>query len=74
MSQDFKIPQIEDSVTAILREIGEDVEREGLVDTPRRVAKSWGFLTRGYGQSAQAVIGSAIFNEPFDDMVIVRNI
>ena len=54
--------------------IGEDPEREGLVRTPARVARAMKFLTQGYTSSAEEVIGSAIFNEEHDNMIMVRDI
>ena len=61
-------------VRAILELLGEDPDREGLVKTPERVAKAWQFLTQGYEQDGEAIIQSAIFNEPYNQMVIVRDI
>jgi len=58
----------------ILREIGEDPEREGLVNTPERVERSLRFLTRGYTQTLEAVVHGALFEAASDDMVIVRDI
>ena len=52
----------------------QDPTREGLVDTPKRVAKSYEFLTRGYRQSLEEVVNGALFEAESDDMVIVRNI
>ncbi len=58
----------------LLRELGEDPEREGLQKTPERVAKSLRFLTRGYAQTPEEVLNGAIFEEQHDEMVIVRDI
>ncbi len=65
---------IQKSITHILTEIGEDPTREGLVDTPKRVEKSFEFLTRGYKQNLTAVVNGAIFSSDADEMVIVRDI
>ena len=58
----------------ILRLIGEDPQREGLVKTPERVARAWGELTQGYGQDAAQVLLSAKFKEEYKQMVIVKDI
>jgi len=65
---------MEDAVKQILEAIGEDPNREGLIDTPARVAKSMQFLTRGYQQNVEDVINNAYFTADCDDMVIVRDI
>jgi GTP cyclohydrolase I len=54
--------------------LGEDPSREGLLKTPSRVAKSMAWLTRGYGLSAEGVIGDALFAESHAQMVMVRDI
>jgi GTP cyclohydrolase IA len=54
--------------------LGEDPAREGLVRTPERVAKSLAWLTRGYTTSVRDVVGSAIFEETHESMVMVRDI
>ena len=65
---------MEDAVREILRHIGEDPEREGLLKTPERVRKSMEFLTRGYRQNVADVVNGALFTTESDDMVIVRDI
>ena len=61
-------------VRAILAELGEDPDREGLLKTPERVDKSLRFLTRGYGQTVAEVIGDALFEEAHESMILVRDI
>lgn len=58
----------------ILVEIGEDPNREGLLNTPKRVAKAYKFLTAGYQKDIEEVLNNAIFNEKYDEMVLVKNI
>ncbi|MDR2139996.1 MAG: GTP cyclohydrolase I FolE [Tannerella sp.] len=59
----------------IIRLLGEDVAREGLLKTPERVAKSMQFLLQGYAQDPEAVLASAMFqDEDYKQMVIVKNI
>src|SRR5690348_6325588 len=67
-------PHMEEIVYDLLTEIGEDPEREGLLNTPRRVAKAWEFLTRGYKKDIHEVLNGAIFEEKYDEMVIVKDI
>lgn len=66
--------RVEQLIRELLTEIGEDPNREGLIDTPRRVAKSWEFLTSGYHMNADDVINGAIFNQEINNMVIIRDI
>jgi GTP cyclohydrolase I len=54
--------------------LGEDVEREGLLHTPGRVADSLRFLTSGYDTSVEDVVGRAVFAEPYNEMVLVKDI
>jgi GTP cyclohydrolase I len=58
----------------LLKEIGEDPEREGLKDTPKRVAESYKFLTRGYRQDIDEVLNGAFFEAEDSHMVIVKDI
>lgn len=59
---------------SVLSLLGEDPQREGLVKTPERVAKAMQFLTQGYSQDPQAILRSAMFQEDYRQMVIVRDI
>lgn len=61
-------------IADILRLIGEDPQREGLVKTPQRVAKAMMDLTRGYSQDPIAILQSARFREDYNQMVIVKDI
>ncbi len=58
----------------VLRLLGEDPEREGLVKTPLRMAKAMQTLTRGYHQDAHKVLTDALFKEDYNQMVIVKDI
>ena len=58
----------------ILVRMGEDPTRDGLADTPERVAKSMAFLTRGYAMDVNAVIHDALFDVDYDEMVVVKDI
>ncbi len=64
----------EDLVREQLRRLGEDPSRPGLTDTPRRVAASMKWLTRGYRSSAEEAIGSGVFVEEHDNMILVKDI
>lgn len=72
--KDKNIESIEKAVRGILIDIGEDPDRQGLEKTPNRVAKMFGELTRGYGQSAEDLINEAHFDVVYDEMVVVTNI
>ena len=54
---------IENLTTQLLKEIGEDPSREGLLRTPARVSKAWQFFAKGYNQDLEKIINNAIFNE-----------
>lgn len=58
----------------VLQALGEDPEREGLVRTPRRVAEAMAFLTRGYHQNVHDILNGAVFEEKYDEMVVVKDI
>ncbi len=61
-------------IRSLLLEIGEDPDREGLRQTPRRVEKAYEFLTSGYKVDACEIINKALFHEKYDEMVIVKDI
>ena len=58
----------------ILRLLGEDPEREGLIKTPERVAKALQFMTQGYGQDGGEILKAALFREDYSQMVLVKDI
>lgn len=66
--------QIAQHVEAILALLGEDPEREGLVKTPERVAKALQFITKGYQEDGVEIIRGAIFDEEYQQMVLVKDI
>jgi GTP cyclohydrolase I len=66
--------KLESAVKEILVNIGEDPEREGLLKTPLRVAKSFEFLTKGYKQDPKEILNQALFTTTNDEMVLVRDI
>jgi len=65
---------MDDLIRALLKEIGEDPEREGLRATPRRVAEAWRYLAGGYSQDPRAILEKAVFHETYSEMVVVRDI
>lgn len=66
--------ELEEIVRRELSLLGEDPDREGLLKTPQRVAKSLTWLTRGYGLKVRDVVGDALFEEQHESMVMVRDI
>ena len=65
---------MEKNFANIIEALGEDLDREGLRNTPKRAAKAMRFLTQGYGQNLEDIINGAIFQSDMDEMVIVKNI
>src|SRR5689334_3121409 len=65
---------MQDLIRQLLANLGEDPSREGLLETPRRVAKSLAFLTSGYTVDIDAVINNALFSVDYSEMVIVKDI
>jgi len=69
-----KEKEFEAAITKVLELLGEDPDREGLVKTPKRVAKALQFLTEGYHQDPKEILNQALFGSTNDEMVVVRDI
>lgn len=65
---------MEEHFREIIRTTGEDLDREGLVDTPKRAAAAFEYLTKGYSQTVAEVVGRGVFTSDTDEMVVVKNI
>ncbi len=65
---------LEAHVRAILVALGEDPDREGLENTPARVAKAWTFLTGGYREDPDKIINGALFTEDYQEMIVEKDI
>ncbi len=65
---------VKEKFRTIIKDLGEDVTREGIQKTPERAAKAMMFLTQGYHQNPAEILKSAMFKEDYDDMVIVKDI
>ncbi len=68
------LSKLEGLISGVLTEIGEDPDREGLQKTPYRVAKAYRFLTQGYHRDIKKVMNEAVFEENYNEMVIVKDI
>jgi GTP cyclohydrolase I len=64
---------MEEQIRFILKSLGEDPEREGLVKTPQRVAQALTFLTRGYDMDPAKVINDALFTEDYQEMIVQKD-
>jgi GTP cyclohydrolase I len=69
-----RAPGLEDLVSGVLKSLGEDPGRDGLRQTPARVARSLSFLTGGYWEDPKEVVNGAVFENDSDEMVLVRGI
>jgi GTP cyclohydrolase I len=65
---------LSDLYSKVITELGEDINREGLLDTPKRAAKAMQFLTSGYEQSLDDIVNNAVFESDNDEMVVVSDI
>ncbi len=65
---------LQSAYKGILEDLGEDIERQGLKDTPKRVAKAMQYLTKGYHEDPVAILKSAMFEEDYSQMVLVKDI
>ncbi|MGN6591463.1 MAG: GTP cyclohydrolase I FolE [Terriglobales bacterium] len=74
MATDLAVSSSQDLVRSLLTRLGEDPEREGLVNTPERYLQAMGYLTSGYQCDLQTLLTSALFTVDYDEMVIVRDI
>ena len=70
----MNVERVAELVREILKEIGEDVNREGLLKTPDRVARAYEFLTSGYRMNVEEVVNNAIFESASNNMIILRDI
>jgi GTP cyclohydrolase I len=66
--------RVADLIRELLKEIGEDPDREGLLKTPERVARAYEFLTHGYREDHRAVINDAVFQSEANNMIVARDI
>lgn len=74
MTEEERIESIAGHLKAIMELLGEDVNREGLVKTPVRAAKALRFLTSGYGQIGEEIVGDALFEHEGSHMIVVKDI
>src|SRR2546427_6029532 len=65
---------MEEHIRQILKAIGEDPDREGLLKTPHRVAQALSYLTRGYAMDPEKVINDALFTEDYEEMILQKDI
>ncbi|WP_127844752.1 GTP cyclohydrolase I FolE [Psychroflexus aestuariivivens] len=68
------VDNIKDNYLSILKNVGEDPKRDGIVKTPERAAKAMQFLTQGYEMDAEQILLGAMFEEDYEDMVLIKDI
>ena len=73
-SDSKNLSNLEKLIKNVISELGENVKREGLVDTPNRVERSLRFLTSGYNKDIENVLNGALFKENYNEMVVVKDI
>ena len=69
-----KTNEIEDHITALIKALGEDPQRQGLINTPKRASTALRYLTKGYQEDLTTLVNDAIFSSDMDEMVIVKDI
>lgn len=74
MQEENKTEEIAGCYKNVITLLGEDAQREGLLDTPQRVAKAMQFLTKGYNENPEEILKKALFKEDYSQMVIVKDI
>src|SRR5689334_16938925 len=70
----MKKTRVEDLMRSLLTEMGENPARQGLKKTPKRMAESYESLTRGYRQNLREIVNGAVFDEEYDEMVVLKDI
>lgn len=73
-NEEKNISLLADHYKSVIDLLGEDTNREGLLDTPMRVAKAMKFLTKGYNENPEEILRKALFKEDYSQMVIVKDI
>lgn len=74
MDNETRLQKIANATSEIISLLGEDINREGLIKTPMRVAKALEFLTSGYGENPHDILNEALFTSSNDEMVLIRDI
>ncbi len=74
MNKNSQLDSIRKNILELLDLIGENPLREGLVETPGRVANAWEFLTSGYSKNVKDILNGAVFKEKYNEMVVVKEI